>query len=127
MKKPSNPKERGLIKGAIRRVFSRSELRKEALQLSRLEGYYNAERPRVTKWSRCPDCGESTPTYLMEVDHVIPVIGIAESLDDLTWDQLVDRLWCDIQNLRAICKPCHSQKSTQENKERRINKSKGRK
>jgi 5-methylcytosine-specific restriction endonuclease McrA len=123
LKKPDNPKEQNLVKGALRRVFSRSELRKEALQLSRLDGYHNAERPRVTRWSRCPDCGEPTPTYLMEVDHVIPLVGITESLDDLTWDEVVNRLWCDIKNLRAICKLCHRRKSKAENKARRINKS----
>ena len=119
MKNPSNPKERNLLKGAIRRVFSRSELRRKALSESTVGGYKDVTRPRVTKWSVCPRCGQMTPTYQMQVDHIEPVIKVNETLDDLTWDQLVDRIWCKISNLVAICKPCHKVKTKQENAERR--------
>lgn len=121
MKKPDNPKERNLIKGAIRRVFSRSDLRKKALQKS-VVSHYDETRKRVTKWSKCPDCQQFTPTYQMEVDHVEPIIGLDESLEDLTWDVIVDRIWCSEDNLRAICKPCHKRKTKLENSERRKNK-----
>jgi len=120
LKKPDNAKERGLIKGAIRRVFSRSELRRQALDASRVQ-HTDSTRPRVTKWSKCPNCNEFTPTYLMEVDHVIPLVGITEKLEDLTWDQVVERLWCDVTNLMALCKRCHKIKSQEENKLRRLN------
>lgn len=118
MKKPNNAKERGLIKGAIRRVFSRSELRKEALSNSSIV-HADPERPRVKKWSKCPICLSMTPTYKMQVDHIVPVIGLTETLEDLSWDLLVDRIWCSKENLKAICLICHKAKSKLENKERR--------
>lgn len=118
MKHPSNPKERNLIKGAIRRVFSRSELRRLVVDSSRID-YTDATRPRVKKWSYCPECCKETPTYLMEVDHVNPIIRPGESLDDLTWDTLIGRVWCEFENLRAVCKPCHKAKTKLENAERR--------
>ena len=119
MNNPTNPKERNLIKGAIRRVFSRSELRKQAIDASRVEGYTDPNRPRVTKWSKCPECKQMTPTYLMEVDHVKPVVELDSTLEEMTWDELVNKIWCDITNLVAICKPCHKIKSKAEAKERR--------
>jgi 5-methylcytosine-specific restriction endonuclease McrA len=118
MNNPKNPKERNLLKGAMRRVFSRSDLRRKALEKHDID-YQDPERPRVTKWSFCGECGVIEPRYKMEVDHVSPVIKLDEALEDLTWDQLVDRLWCDEANLKPICKECHKRKSKAENKERR--------
>lgn len=123
MKNPSNPKERSLVMGAIRRVFSRSELRRKALELSIVE-YRDEGRKRVTKWSRCPECLGYIPTYLMQVDHVLPIIHLEETLEGLNWDLVIDRVWCEISNLRAICKTCHSIKTKAENKERRMFKKK---
>lgn len=111
-------KERGLIKGALRRAFSRSELRKEVVEESKID-YTDVNRPRVKKWSMCPTCLTATPTYKMQVDHCIPLIGITETLEELSWDDLVSRLWCDKSNLLAICIDCHKRKSKEENKARR--------
>lgn len=118
MKKPNNSKERGLVKGALRRVFSRSELRREALDKTRIR-YNDPERPRVTKWSWCTVCGVIQPTYLMDIDHTMPLIPLHVSLEEMSWDEVVDRLWCDISNLNPVCKSCHHEKSALETKERK--------
>ena len=120
-------KERGLIKGALRRVFSRSDLRKTAVDKSLVKNYHDPLRIRVKRWSICPECQEYIPTYKMQVDHISPVIKLTESLDDISWDQLVDRLWCEEDNLVAICTECHKVKSKNENKERRRLKKEGKK
>lgn len=112
------PKERGLIKGAIRRAFSRSELRKEALDSIRID-FVDENRPRVKKWGFCPLCKNNTPLYLMQVDHVDPVIPLNSSLEQMTWDEVIDRTWCDKNNLMAICITCHKAKSKIESKLRR--------
>lgn len=119
MKKPSDPKERGLVKGALRRVFSRSELRRRALDKALIKDYHDPSRKRVTRWGKCTSCKRLTPLYLLEVDHLDPVIPKGMTLEDMNWDQLIDRLWCDERNLAAICKPCHRTKTLLENKERR--------
>lgn len=126
MKKPVNPKERNLLKGAIRRVFSRSDLRNQALSKHDIV-HVDPLRPRVTKWSFCGECGVITPKYVMQVDHTIPVIATTETLNDLTWDQLIEeRVWCDLDNLMPLCPDCHKAKSKIENKERReIKKARG--
>jgi len=113
-------KERNPLKGAIRRVFSRSELRKKVLEASEFKGYIDPKRPRVKKWSLCRMCGTPTPTYLMQVDHIIPLVAIESSLEEMSWDEVVDRCWCSEESLQAICKdPCHKEKSRQEMKLRR--------
>lgn len=65
-------------------------------------------------------CKEKTPTYLMEVDHVTPIIPLDSSLEHLTADELIDRIWCDASNLLAICKPCHKIKTKAESSSRRL-------
>jgi 5-methylcytosine-specific restriction endonuclease McrA len=127
MRKPTNPKERNLLKGAIRRVFSRSELRNLALNKNNIE-HFDPERPRVTKWSFCNECGVITPKYKMQVDHIKPVIAVTETLESLTWDELIEeRIWCNIENLSPLCPDCHKTKSKLENTERRNFKKMGKK
>lgn len=110
-------KERNLLKGAIRRVFSRSELRRAILAKSRID-HHDPTRPRVKNWSRCSACKEITPTYLIEIDHIIPVVRTNEAFENLSLDEFVDRLWCDDKNIDPICKACHNKKCKAELKER---------
>jgi len=111
-------KERNLLKGAIRRVFSRSDLRREIIQAARISNYFDPNRPRVTKWSKCAICSNPTPEYLAEVDHLNPIIPVNKSLEDLSWDDIIDNVWCEKTELQTTCKVCHRQKSKLENKER---------
>lgn len=116
-------KERGLLKGSVRRVFSRSELRRAALATAAIQ-HTDLDRPRVKKWSRCDECKEPTPQYLMQVDHIEPLVPITSTLEEMSMDDLIDRAWCEIRNLRPLCKPCHQVKTKEENKARRAAKSK---
>lgn len=112
-------KERNLLKGAIRRVFSRSDLRKKVVELTVVSGYTDPSRPRVKKWSICQCCKQYVPTYTLQVDHKDPVVPLDSSLKDMSWDLVVDRTWCEENNLWAICLNCHKDKTKVEQKERR--------
>lgn len=112
-------KELGLLKGAIRRVFSRSDLRRSVIAKARIEGYQDPSRPRVKKWATCQECKQPTPEYLMQVDHVNPIVPITTQLEHMWIDDLVNNVWCDEKNLNVLCKPCHSIKTKAENKLRR--------
>lgn len=120
MKKPEVPKERNLVKAALRRVFSRSELRRKAVEKVLVKDYADPQRPRVTKWGRCAECQTMTPLYKMQVDHRDPLIPIGKGLEDLSWDEVVDRLWCPEENLQALCDTCHRAKSSLEAKARKL-------
>lgn len=114
-------KEQGLIKGALRRVFSRSDLRRSVLARSTTP-YADSTRPRVKKWSLCPICDRKSPTYKFAVDHIEPLIPTHLSLEDMSWDEIINRLWCEENNLQAICPICHDTKTAKERKERTLNK-----
>ena len=119
--KNMTPKERNLLKGAIRRVFSRSDIRRAVIEASRIE-HTEPSRPRVTKWSLCGTCKKFIPTYLMVADHISPLIPVDTKLEDMTWDTVIDNTWCEKNNLMAICKDCHKIKTKSENKLRRRSK-----
>jgi 5-methylcytosine-specific restriction endonuclease McrA len=118
VKRPDNAKERNLLKGAVRRVFSRSELRKAALARNQIQ-HHDTERPRVTAWVFCDHCGLVFPKYLADVDHIEPIVPLGSSLEEMTWTELVDRVFCDTVNLQVLCESCHDVKTQAENKERR--------
>jgi hypothetical protein len=35
------------------------------------------------------------------------------------WDVYIDRMFCEIENLQVLCKPCHKIKTDQEKLERK--------
>jgi hypothetical protein len=58
----------------------------------------------------------------MEIDHVVPLVPLDKAFADMTMDELIDRCWCELEALAAVCKPCHKVKSKRENSIRRLNK-----
>ncbi len=119
----SNPritkKERGLLKGAIRRVFGRSELRRAIIEKSIVRGYHDPKRKAVKFWVKCTDCGEMEAKSNVQVDHFEPVIPLDRNFEEMSLDEVVDRVWCEESNLKITCEPCHREKTKLENKERK--------
>lgn len=118
MNNPKSPKERNLLKGAMRRIFSRSELRQQVMKANLIE-HSDEYRPRVKRWAWCDLCGAVNPAYTMAVDHIVPLVPLDKTLEEMSWDTVVDRLWCDKKNLQLLCKTCHDSKSAIERKQRK--------
>jgi 5-methylcytosine-specific restriction endonuclease McrA len=111
-------KDLNLIKGGLRRVFSRSELRRSVLNSAKID-HWDGSRPRVRTWYKCELCGHRDNANNVQVDHIEPVVPLDRSLQNLDWEELINRLWCDPSNLQILCLTCHKEKSKIENKERR--------
>ncbi len=60
-----------------------------------------------------------TPAYKLQIDHVVPVIPIDSSFEEMSIDDVVNRLWCEENNLKPLCESCHNRKSKGENFARR--------
>lgn len=119
MKNPRiSVKERNLIKGAIRRVFSRSDLRRSIIDKAVFK-HEDETRKRVKTWCKCAQCGVPTPKSYLQVDHIQPIVPLTSSLEEMSWDEVVNNIWCDEKNLQALCEECHNVKSKAENKKRR--------
>jgi hypothetical protein len=122
--------ERARIKGAIRRVFRLSPQMKEVLQAARVELPPAPKKdgtPGLKKQVkyRCACCGGLFPQKYVQVDHIEPVVPLHMSEDELTYDDIVYRIFCDKSNLQVLCsipaklnggKPsCHRIKTNKEN------------
>lgn len=111
-------KERGLIKGALRRVFSRSDLRRAVLERGVIQ-HIDETRPKVKTWVFCESCGILDAKSNFQIDHINPVVPINIPLTEMTADELINNMWCEINNLQRVCIPCHKAKSKEENALRR--------
>ena len=118
MKNPRvTAKEWNLLKGAINRVFSRSELNAQARAKLRVVEHSDPLRKRVKIWKLCPECNKPEAQSNFQVDHITPKLAYFEHFAQLeSVDDYIDRVWCDPSNLIAICVPCHKIKSLAERK-----------
>lgn len=111
-------KERNLLKGSIRRVFSRSELRNQVVDQAVIQ-HSDSDRKRVKTWVMCKECLKPEAKSNVAVDHVLPIVPLDSDFNHMSFDQLIDNLWCDIKNLQVLCDTCHDSKTKYENKLRR--------
>lgn len=68
----------------------------------------------------CAGCNEIVPPTIFDeeknkrvknifIDHIIPIID--PEIGFTTWDECIDRMFCDSDNLQLLCKKCHDVKS----------------
>lgn len=76
----------------------------------------NARRGR--NQYECAICKKLVPNKLIQIDHLQPVVSV-EGFKD--WNDYVERMFCDLSGLQAICIDCHKVKSNAENEMRRRN------
>lgn len=70
----------------------------------------NEKSGRIAQHYRCAGCSSDFPAKDVQVDHISP-IGY-----DKSWDDWIDGLFCERENLQVLCKPCHKIKTQQEKK-----------
>lgn len=117
--KPFN--QNAAVRGAIRRIFSRSPVKIEVLMKVRREvPRYNKDGSRGKRDAvqyQCNVCKSWVGSTKVEVDHIIPVIETNEH-GFVDWNMFVDRLFCGPENLQVICDPCHDKKTHEEQQKR---------
>jgi|SRR5579872_802137 len=120
-KSPPPFNQNAAIRGAIRRLFSRSPVHREILQKFRREvPRFKKDGTRAKRDSvqhLCNVCQNWVGSTKVEVDHIIPVIEVNEH-GFVDWNMFVDRLFCGPENLQVICDPCHDKKTHEEQQKR---------
>ena len=111
-------RERGLIKGALRRVFSRSELRRKVIDAA-IVPHSDDSRKRVKTWVLCAECKKPEAKSNVVVDHINPVIPEHLSFEEMSVDTVIDRLWCEENNLQVLDESCHAIKTKAERARRK--------
>ena len=100
---------RNQLRGATRKWKPIQDAKKEA-QVER--GIY-----------RCASCGENVPLTIKQgrkritnvfVDHIKPIVD--PEVGFTTFDDFIDRMFCNKENLQVLCGDCHDKKTSEERK-----------
>jgi 5-methylcytosine-specific restriction endonuclease McrA len=103
---PIEVRRKKFVIAILRRASLRWPERNEALKNARVNrGQY-----------KCASCKELFGRTAVAVDHIKPVIDIKEGQQSI--DIYAERLFCEAENLQALCHPCHDSKSRIENEMR---------
>lgn len=116
MSKPRNggqwteARYRGFIRSALRKAWTRWGPNHEAKRAARIErGVYlcagHGRDPHPTTASVKVDGKRKNNVF---TDHIEP-IGTHR-----TWDETIERMFCEAENLQVLCLECHSKKSSAE-------------
>lgn len=95
-------KTKRLIISALRKIWLFSSQRAEAKQRAKVKG---------KKLYTCEQCQQQTDA--VQIDHIVPVAPWS------SWDEYVAKLFCEPDNLQALCRECHGAKTKRENKARK--------
>ena len=69
----------------------------------------------------CATCNKKVPASIKDgrkrvknvvVDHIEPIID--PTVGFTTWDECIERMFCEADNLQVMCKACHDIKSFEE-------------
>lgn len=93
--------------------------RSAVLNAAKTEKKLNPKSNRIAQHYKCNVCKKEFPATGIQVDHLDPVVDPAMGFVD--WNTYIPRLFCDEDNLQAICKKCHTAKSNKEKKQRHAN------
>lgn len=106
--KKSKPNLQHWLTQKLRRLSYQWGPRKEAIKKGRVSrGKY-----------KCSSCeGTHFGPSDIQLDHTIPVIDPHTGFT--TWDNYIDRLFCNEDGFSVMCKPCHEAKTFRENVVRR--------
>lgn len=118
-----NQENHSALISALKRTFSRGPVVRDFLRKYRREEIWfkkdgtQAKKPKV--FYKCWKCQQEFSSNKVQVDHIEPVVPINIPSRHMSYDTLIDRLFCDESNLQILCKAHHKEKSDIENAERK--------
>lgn len=103
---------RSFIRSLLRRGSVRWSPRAKIVSDAFVENGVNPDTGRRCKLHRCSSCSALVAKKDMVADHIIPVVDPVMGFTN--WDDFIHRLFCEMDNLQAICKVCHAAKTKDE-------------
>lgn len=99
------------VMSALRAGYRRWPPKFEILKAAFVGVQENVLTKRQAKHYLCAECKKPHASTSVQVDHIVP-IGFEKS-----WDETVEGLFCEKDNLQVLCKDCHSIKTKKERQE----------
>jgi len=119
---------RGYIMSALRKRSAFWKPKSAAIAKAFVKVGKNPETGHKCKLHRCPKCKGLFPQSKMDADHIEPVVplngfeGSTSTFLSYDWSKLIERLFCETDGYRVICKGCHKEITKKQNQKRRKNK-----
>mgnify|MGYP003642493584 FL=1 len=110
-------KFRSFVTGALRTATRRWPPKYKALKKAFTKRQINSKTGKLAMHFKCASCLSSFVSGDVQVDHKSPAVDPAVGF--VSWDVYVDRLYCEVNNLQVLCKPCHAEKTAAEKKLRK--------
>ena len=115
----SESRYQSFIKSALRTASVRWPPRYSVLNDAFVGKRINPRSGRVAKFYRCNSCENEYVGADVQVNHIIPVVPITGFT---SWDDIIERLFCEKSGLEVLCIPCHKNVTKEENLERKTHK-----
>ena len=108
---------RSFVTSALRAASRRWPPKFKALKEAFVGRKTNKKTGKLAMHYKCAKCKEHFVATDVQVDHVLPVVD--PKVGFIGWDSFIDRIFCEIENLQVLCKPCHKVKTEEEKAERK--------
>lgn len=108
---------RSFVTSALRAASRRWPPKYKALKEAFVGRKVNAKTGKMAMHYKCASCKKQFVAADVQVDHIEPVVDPTKGFQ--TWDIFINRIFCEIENLQTLCKPCHKIKTDQEKQERK--------
>lgn len=103
---------RGFIRSLLRKGSMRWRPKSAAKMAARHHEKLPGRGGRLVYHSTCAHCGGLFPETTTEVDHVTPVVD--PEIGFTSWDDFIERLFCEADQLQVLCNTCHLKKTNAE-------------
>lgn len=108
---------RSFVISALRAASRRWPVKWTVLKDAFVGKTVNAKTGKLAQHYKCNKCKANFPAADVVVDHINPVVDTMDGFK--TWDMYVERMFVEADGLQVLCKPCHTDKTTSERKERK--------
>lgn len=108
---------RSFVTSALRAASRRWPPKYKALKEAFVGRKENKKTGKLAMHYKCAKCKKLFVAADVQVDHILPVVD--PKVGFIGWDSFIDRIFCEIENLQVLCKPCHKVKTEEEKAERK--------
>jgi 5-methylcytosine-specific restriction endonuclease McrA len=108
---------KSFVTSALRAASRRWPPKYKALKEAFAGKKVNAKTGKLAMHYTCAACNKLYVATDVQVDHIKPVVDPKKGF--VSWDVYINRMFCEIEDLQVMCKPCHKIKTDQEKLERK--------
>ncbi len=105
------------VKSALRSASQRWPPKYKALKKASVGKKINWKTNRIAQHFKCASCNKEFPQKEVQIDHISPIINPKTGFT--SWDDVIDNMFCEEDNLQVLCITCHKEKSTAEKADRK--------